>query len=324
MDRPRVLVTARSFGQFSPEPVNLLLERGCEVIRRPVSRPLSAAELRDLVPGMDALIVGNDEVDASVVEAARSLKVISRYGVGLDNIDLAAAAAAGIVVTNTPGTNDASVADLTMGLILALARHLPQIGAKVKAGGWGRLLGMELAGKVLGIAGLGRIGRGVARRASAFDLKILGWDQVRDEEWAARTGVTYVSWEELLEGSDLLTLHLPLTPSTRGLLGAAELARLKPGAYLINTARGELVEEQALYEALVSGRLAGAGLDVLATEPPGDSPLLQLENVLVTSHIGGYTGEAVQRMGLLAARNVLSVLAGERPQHAADQPLVVT
>ena len=308
--RFRVAVTARSFGEGCDEPYAILRAAGCEVYKSSLDRPLNSAELAAFIKDADALIAGNDQVDAAAINAAPRLKVISRYGVGLDNYDLAAATARGVVVTNTPGTNDNSVADLTFALLLALARGIPRANELVKGGRWRRVLGDEIWGKTLGIIGLGRIGRGVAQRANGFDMAVLGCDVVRDAKWAEANHVAFVDLDELLHRSDFVSVHVPRLPATAGLIGRRELGLMKPTAYVINTARGGIIDEEALFEALTTGRIAGAGLDVLEHEPDTGSPLTKLDNVIVTAHIGGYTRDAVRNMGVLAARNVVDVLTG--------------
>lgn len=307
----KVVVTARSFGEGSDEPFAILRGAGCEVVKSPSDRPLGSEELAELIGEADALVVGNDRVDAQAIGAAPRLKVISRYGVGVDNVDLAAASARGIVVTNTPGANDNSVADLAMALILACARQLPEAVRIVKGGQWKRAMGGEVWQKTLGVIGTGRIGKGVARRARGFDMSVLCYDVVRDDRWAEANQATYAGLEEVLSRADFVTLHVPLLPSTNGLISSHELALMKRSAYLINTSRGGIVDEEALYRALASGQLAGAALDVLEKEPGTDSPLCRLDNVLITAHIGGYTRDAVRNMGVLAARNVIDVLTGQ-------------
>ncbi len=318
MSSLKVVVTARSFGEGSDEPLAMLRRAGCEVIKSPWDRPLKSEELAELIGEADALIVGNDRVDAQAIGAAPRLKVISRYGVGVDNVDLGAASARGIVVTNTPGANDNSVADLAMALILACARRIPAAVGLVREGQWKRVMGAEIWQKTLGVIGTGRIGKGVVRRARGFDMRVICYDVIRDERWAEANQATYAALEELLPQADFVTLHVPLLPSTSHLIGSRELGLMKRSAYLVNTSRGGIVDEEALYQALISGRLAGAALDVLEKEPGTDSPLCQLDNVLVTAHIGGYTQDAVRNMGVRAAQNVIDVLSGEGSRFAVN------
>lgn len=309
----RVLVTALSFSKYDPAPRELLDSAGCHVSLNPFGRPLTEAEMAELVREFDALIVGVDPVTERVLTAGSRLKVVAKHGVGLDNVDLKAATARRVAVTNAPNTNSEAVADLTFGLMLAAARQIPSADRSTREGGWQRFVGPELYGKELGILGLGAIGKAVARRAVGFSMETLAYDVVRDEEFSTRYGVRYANLEEVLGEADFISVNLPLLSETRGILDARALALMKPSAYLVNTARGELIDERALYTALKDGRLAGAALDAYSTEPPGkDHPLLSLPNVVVTPHIGAYTFEANRRMGLTAAQNVLAVLAGKR------------
>ncbi len=305
-----VLVTARSFGKNDSQAVNILEQHGFTVTRGGGDRPLTSAELALLVVEADALIAGNDQVDAEVIEAGKKLKIISRYGVGVDNVDLDAATAKGIPVTNTPGTNEHSVADLVFGLMLAAARQIPNVVEHVRTGGWDRRLGTEVWRKTLGIIGFGKIGRGVAHRAVGFDMRVLVHDVCVDENAENEFGVTFVSREEVIRQADFLTLHTPCTPETRNMICAAQLEMMKPSAILINTARGGLIDEKALADAIRNKAIAGAALDVLEHEPPKERELLELDNVLITSHIGGYTTEAINAMSMLAAENVIQGIAG--------------
>ena len=315
----KILITTRSFRKLEGPHQQMLRDAGYEIINSPYDHPASAAELADLVRDVVAVIMGVDDCTAEVIDAAESLRVISRYGVGLDNVDLDAATAAGVVVTNTPGANTVAVAELTLALLLALARHVPQQHDRVRAGSWSPVGGVELAGETLGLIGLGRIGREVARRAAAFDMRILYHDPVPPTaEITDGLGAEARPVDTLLAESDFVSLHLPLTPETRNLIDREALARMKPGAFLVNTARGGLVDETALYEALTGGRLAGAAFDVLAQEPPADSPLLKLENVIVTPHTGSATRQTTLRMGRMASANALAVMRGERPEHVVN------
>lgn len=309
MPRYKVAVTARSFGEGSDDPITILQQADCEVIRNPLGRVLNSKELAEFIKDADALIAGNDQVDAAAINAGKKLRVISRYGVGLDNYDLEAAAARGIPVTITPGINDNSVADLAMGLLLACARGIPKADRLTKGGEWKRVPGVEIWRKTIGILGCGRIGRGVVRRARGFDMEVLCYDVNEDKEWAQSVGAGYTGFEKLLQKSDFVSIHIPLHPSTRQMIGRRELAMMKDSAYLINTARGEIINEKALYEALTTGKIAGAGLDVL-TQESANNPLAKLDNVVLTAHMGAYTCDAVRNMGVLAARNVVDILTG--------------
>ncbi|MEW6229600.1 MAG: phosphoglycerate dehydrogenase [Bacillota bacterium] len=314
----QVVVSARSFGRAGGEPMEILRRAGCKVTPSSMDRPLTSEELSAIVRGADALIVGNDAVDASVIGAAPRLRVISRYGAGVDNIDVPAATTRGIAVTNTPGANVAAVADLTVGLIIALARHIPDIVGTVRQGKWDRIMGFTLATKTVGVIGLGKIGRAVVERLVGFGVMMVACDVVRDDQFAERFGLRYVPLDDLLASSDFVTVHVPLTSQTRGLIGDRELSLMKSSAFIVNTSRGEVVDEDALYRALREKRIAGAALDVLREEPPVDNPLIALESVIVTSHIGGYTREAVNNMGIMAATNLVDVLEGRRAKYTVN------
>jgi D-3-phosphoglycerate dehydrogenase len=272
--------------------------------------------LIELLPGCDGYIAGVDEIDRRALEAAKGLKVVARYGVGVENVDLEAAQELGIVVTNTPAANAVSVAELTIGLILNLVRKITQSVTETRSGNWPRISGLSLKGKVVGIAGLGSIGKQVARRLSGFDCKIMAYDLFPDQTFTAENNVKIASFEELVSQADILTIHLPLTEDTAGLINGEVLTRMKPGAYIVNTSRGGLVDEGALLEGLVSGHLAGAALDVLSSEPPSPNhPLLQAPNIIITPHTGAHTDGATNAMGWGALKDCLAVLAGKQPKN---------
>lgn len=310
----KVLVTARSFRKMQGDHWRVLQDAACEVFTPEQDQPLKEAEMISLIGDMDAALVGNDAVTEQVIAAAPHLKVVSKHGVGVDNVDVAAATRAGVIVTNTPGANQVAVAEMTVTLIMALSRKIAYHDNVVKSGGWSRIIGTELAGKTIGIVGLGRIGKEVVLRLKGFQVKFLAYDVYQDDTFAAENGVRFVTLDELLSEADIVTLHAVLTSDTQGFIGERELELMKPSSLLVNTARGGLVDEQALYQALKNNRLAGAGLDVFAEEPPKDSPLLQLgDKVLLTPHLGAQTTETVLRMGQMAAENIVQVLRGERP-----------
>ncbi len=297
----RVLVTARSYGTADSEADELLVDAGCEVVR------VTPAALAAEIGTADAIIAGLEPYDSGLLDGAHRLKVISRYGVGYDAVDLAAATAREIVVTNTPGTNAESVADLAIALMMAAARNIPVMHASM-AGHQQRPAGVELWRKTVGVLGTGRIGQAVVRRCGGFDMEVLAHDAYPDEAFAAATGARYVDVDTVLQRSDFLTIHLPLNDQTRNLLGAAAFDAMKPDAIVVNTARGGIIDEAALFQALASGRIRGAALDVTAQEPANESPLLQLDNCILTPHAGAATVEASSRMSLMAARNVVDVL----------------
>jgi D-3-phosphoglycerate dehydrogenase len=287
---------------------------------------LPADELRRLIPDYEALIVRSEtRVDEATIAAGQRLRVIGRAGAGVDNIDLQAATRAGILIVNAPAGNTVAATEHTMALMLGLARHLPQASEAVRAGRWerSRYLGTELRDKTLGVIGLGNIGREVARRAQAFGMRVIASDPLVPEERAAQLQVRMVSLDRLLGESDFVSIHVPLTSQTRHLLDAARLRSAKPGLRLVNAARGGIVDERALYDALREGRLAGAALDVFEQEPPGESPLLSLPQVIATPHLGASTEEAQLGVALEIADQVLAVLDGSFPQFALNAPVVL-
>lgn len=307
-----------------------LLEKSAEVVRpRDYSREAFLEALRDV----DGIIARKIYIGGEDMDHAPRLKVIARHGVGVDSVDLPEATRRGIVVTNTPGQNRESVAELALAFMLALARRIPQAQAAISAlpkgdvGQFSALLqryqltGIDLEGKPLGIIGTGRIGSTVARKCvAAFDMKVKGYDPYVSGEVMNSFGVKKVErLDDLLPSVDFLTIHCPLTGETKGMVGRKEMALMKKGAYIINTARGGIVDEQALYEALCSGHIAGAGLDVWEVEPPDPaSPLLHHPNLLATPHYAGTTEESLYRVGLTAVEEALTVLQGQQPRYPVN------
>jgi D-3-phosphoglycerate dehydrogenase len=259
------------------------------------------------------LVRSATKVDAEAIAAAPHLKVIARAGVGLDNVDIKAATAAGVMVVNAPTSNIISAAELTIGHILSLSRYIPQAHSALAQGQWKRsaFTGTEIYEKTIGIIGLGRIGALIAARMQAFDTKIIAFDPYVTSARAQQLGVHLVTLEELLEQSDFITIHMPKTPETTGMIGTEQLALMKSTAYIVNVARGGLIDEDALYHALVNNVIAGAGLDVFVNEPPTDSPLLGLPNIVVTPHLGASTDEAQEKAGVSVAKSVRLALGGE-------------
>lgn len=314
-----VLISARAFRDTPGEHWAILERAGCQVKISPSQVRLEEAALAELMADCDGAIVGTEPITAKVIAGAPRLRVLSRFGVGVDSIDLEAATAAGVVVTTTVGANATAVAEMVIGFVLSLARGIPRYDARTKRGDWRREVGVEIAGKTLGIVGLGHIGTEVALRARALGMRVIYADPVRPSlEKEAALGVTHLALPDLLGESDFVSLHAPLTPETVRMIGARELALMRPSAYLINTARGELVDEAALAQALMQGRLAGAALDVRAAEPSQAGDLLCLDSVILTPHAGSQTREAICRMSLIAAENVVRVLQGARPEGVAN------
>jgi phosphoglycerate dehydrogenase-like enzyme len=318
MAKPRVLVTSTLI-KPQDEADRLLQDAGIETAFHPPRGTHSEEELIALLQGAEGAIAGQDRFTARVLEAAGSLKVISRTGVGYDAIDLPAATARGVAVCTTPGTNKMAVAEYAFALMLACSRRLPENLSEVQAGVWRRHEGQDLFGSTLGILGLGSIGREVALRARAFGMRVLAYDLVRDEPFAAEHQVEYAPLEQLLRESDFVTLHLFLDERSRHLINAERLALMKPTAYLINTARGGIVDAEALARALREKRIAGAALDVFETEPlPADSPLRGLENVYLSAHVAAITRQTNHATALMAAENAIRVLRGERPTYVVN------
>jgi D-3-phosphoglycerate dehydrogenase len=320
----KIFVASRSFGKVVDDGLKLL-EKAGDIIRNPQARALSSDELRESLRDVDATLLGNDVCDANVLKAATKLKVISRHGMGVDSIDLKAATENGIVVANTPRVNTTAVAEHTIALMLAILRRIPDANLSLKSKKWEALkfVGEELAGKTLGIIGLGAIGKEVAKRAKAFGTEILYADKIRDTDLERQLGISLVPLDSLLRESDIISIHLPLTPETRGLIDRKEIASVKSGAYLINTARAGIVNSDALADGLRSGRLAGAALDVFDTEPPDfASELFNLEKIIMTPHIGAYTVEAIRKMDYIAAQNITRVLQGMIPEYAVNREVL--
>lgn len=312
----RILVTPTSFGKNQPELRTQLEAQVREVVYNTTGRPLTSEELVVMIPGIDGYIAGLDTIDRRVMDAADQLKVIARYGVGVDSVDLEAAREKKIVITNTPGANSGSVAELTVGLMLGLARNIVSTALTTRSGGWPRLAGLSLEGKTVGLIGLGSVGSQVARRLAGFDCQILAYDPLVPETRAAALGVQMLPMEEVIAQADFLALHCPLNDETRGLVNAELINKMKTGAFLINTARGELIDEVALLRALQNGKLKGAALDVFANQPPAtDNPLLALPQVIATPHMGAHTDGATNAMGWRALEDCLAVLRGERPTY---------
>ncbi len=308
-----VLVTPRSFGLDDRTLRDELESAVREVRYNERGRPLHVDELCAEIGDVDGLIAGLDEINAAVFDVATRLRVVARYGVGTSNVDLAAAARHGVTVTNTPGANTEAVAEMTIALFFALARTIPHLDRAIHAGAWPPVQGMELAGKTVGIVGLGRIGHAVARRAIALGCRVVAHDPYLAAGSAG--GISLLSLVDVAAASHILTLHLPLTRETDGLINRELLARMREGAYLVNTARGELIVEDDLLWALKAGRLRGVALDTLRQEPPPPGhPFLSRDDVILTGHSGAHTVEAAAAMGRAALDDLLAVLAGRPPR----------
>jgi len=304
-----------------------IAEEGLEILRNyaqvDIKPKLKTEELKAIIGNYDALIVRSQtQVPAEIIEAGRGLKVIGRAGAGVDNIDVAAATKKGIVVVNTPTANTVSAAEHTIALMLALSRNIPKANSQLKSGRWQKreLVGIELRNKTLGIIGLGNVGSEVAKRAQAFEMCVIAHDPFVSTNYAHKLKVDLVPLDQLLERSDFITLHVPLTASTKNLISAEALAKMKPTARIINCARGGLVDEETLVKAIEDGKIAGAAFDVFSTEPVTDSSRFKSDKIVVTPHLGASTIEAQANVAKDIAEQILTVLRGEHPRYAVNTP----
>jgi D-3-phosphoglycerate dehydrogenase len=327
----RILLTTTSYQDTPGRHHQLLADSGYEVVR--ARGPLSEAQLLQLIaapgpttapasgPGFDGLLHGDDAITRKVLQAALPrLKVLSKYGIGLDSVDVQAATELKIPVLFTPGVNHAAVAEHTFGLMLMLAKHLVAHANSVKQGQWKRITGIELAGKTLGILGLGRIGKEVAKRARAFDMPVIAYTRHWDEAFAAQHDIVRAAdAQQVLRQADVVSLHMSLTDENRHFINAERIALMKDKAMLINSARGGLVDELAVAQACKSGKLLGYAADVLESEPiRPPHPFQQIDNIVVTPHVGSRTFESVERQAVMATENLLRVLRGETPLAQAN------
>lgn len=314
----KVLITARGAQAAGEQAQQLLQDAGCEIIFPPKLGPLLGDELTAALSGVDAVLASLDGYSAAVLSsaAARQLKIIARWGVGYDSVDVVAATRNGIVVTYTPGLLDDAVADYTFALLLALARRVHEAHVTMRRGEWKNAWGDDIAGKTLGIIGLGRIGKAVAHRAAGFNMRVLAHTAHPN---ATGQNVEFVSLEKLLAGSDFVSLHAALTPATRGIIGESQLRQMKRTAYFINTGRGALLDEAALVRALREKWIAGAALDVFTAEPlPADSPLRAAPNLLLSPHQSSYARGTGERVSLSAAQAIVDLMNGKKPQNVLN------
>jgi phosphoglycerate dehydrogenase-like enzyme len=310
---PTVLIASPYFVTRDPTPREKLDAAGWTVRELPDAMHADEDRLIALLQGVDATVAGGEPYTCRVLSAATSLKHVARWGVGFDRVDLDAASAEGVLVTTTQGGNDWGVADHAIALMLGLGHLLVSSHLTLTQHGWGRAIGDDLWRQNVGIVGLGRIGRGVAQRVHGFEAEILAYEPYPDLAFCDRYGVRLVSADELFRESDYVTLHLPLSPETSHFVNRERLALMKPTAFLVNTARGGLIDEEALYEALTTGQIAGAGLDVREQEPPGDRRFDALPNVILSPHTAGITHQTVSAMSHMAVDSILSAWRGELP-----------
>jgi D-3-phosphoglycerate dehydrogenase len=320
VDRFTVLVEARPFSVFDSVPMEKLKASGIRVIDLRGSGTKDNIFIKALKQA-DALLCGNDlQVNDDLFNRAPKVKAIAKLGVGLDTVDIEAASRHGVVVFYTPGANNQAVADHTFALILSLARKIRCCDQSLREKRWEhtKIIGVEIWHKTIGIIGLGAIGRCVALRAKGFQMKIVACDPYWPAEFAAEQGIEQLPLDELLKVSDIVTIHAPLTPENKELINARTLGLMKPAAFLINAARGGIVNEADLHQALESGRIAGAGLDVFEQEPPFDSPLLELENVVLTPHTAAFTHEAMNNMSMGVVDQLIDYYRGKKPVHLVN------
>lgn len=314
MSKPLVVVSVAL-----PEDLRAQVAAACDIIDVPVGQSIAAAlDAQQAQQVRGILCTVRSRIDEPLLAALPALRVASNFAVGFDNVDVAAATARDVLICNTPKVLDGAVADLTLGLVLCLARNLVAGDAFVRSGAWTKgafPLACDIRGKTLGLLGMGRIGRVVARSAQAFDMNVIYHNRSRDQQAESAGLAQYRSRDDLFAQSDFLSIHIPLSAETRHSIGEREFGLMKPSAYVINTARGAVIDEQALIAALQAGRIAGAGLDVMETEPlPASSPLCSMPNVVLQAHIGSATVETRRAMIELAARNLLDALSGNQPQ----------
>ena len=306
----KILITSRSFGKMSDEPFRILRESGIEWVQQ--GTDFQQERFEEMIPEFDGLIIGAHPFPPEVMARCEKLQIICKHGAGLDNISLETAAHLGITVCNAPGTNSNAVADLTFGMMLDLARKITLASNQVHQGEWKTAIGVDVYRKTLGLLGFGAIAKCVANRAHGFGMKVLTYDPFIKEipdEYA--TFVTLCDRDTVIQNADFLSLHLPLTSDTLNMISAKELASMKKGSFLINAARGGIVNEADLYEAVKSGHLGGTAMDVSVQEPMDpDNPLRTLENVIITPHIGMYSLEAINAVSLICAENIAAQLAG--------------
>jgi phosphoglycerate dehydrogenase-like enzyme len=308
----KILITPRSLTGGGHPALKRLQAAGYELVFSTPGKQPAEVELQRLLPDCVGYLCGVEKVNERTLFAARKLRVISRNGVGVDNIDLAAAGKLGIVVHKAVGANARGVAELALAHILALARWVPFGDMTIKSGGWERRKGMELFGKTLGLVGCGHVGRLVAKLALGFEMNVLGYDVLADKAFAPSPAFRYATLDEVLAGADVISLHCPAPPDGKPLINATTMARMKNGVLLVNTARADLVDGTALAAALQSGQVAGVAMDVFMTEPPAADPPLSSDRVIATPHIGGFTDESVDRAVQVAVDNLLAELKPER------------
>jgi D-3-phosphoglycerate dehydrogenase len=315
----KVLITATSFSEITKEPEQRLINAGYEVAHNPYGRPMTAQELAPLLKGVDGVAAGVDDFSAPAFAQADRLKVVARHGAGIDQVDIAECTRRGIVVANLPGANAEAVADMTLALMLAVARRIPEGDRNTKAGQWVNTYGVDLFHATVGLLGLGRIGKGVARRCRGFDADVLAYDPYFDEDFARNYRIERAdSLEQVMREADFVSIHMPSNEQTRKSINAEKIALMKSTAILVNTARGAIVDEDALADALEQGRIFGAGLDVYATEPPTNTRLIASPRSVTMPHVSSNTPGALLAMGNGVADAIMAVFNGRRPEYVVN------
>jgi len=304
----KVLVTPRSFGKTDPEAYRILEKAGFEIVRNPTGGIMNEEQLKTILADCDGVIIGVDPLSHEVLTAATNLKAIAKYGVGVDNIDLDYCRKRDIKVSRTVGANSNAVADFAFALMLSVARRVVTIDRRCRQGDWEKLTSTDVNGKTIGILGMGAIGKGVALRARGFDMKVLGYDVYWDDQFAEKNGIVHASLEQIYQEADFISLHLPLLPETQNMIGKEQIDAMKSNVILINTARGGLIDENALYDALRTQRIYGAGIDAFSQEPLDDPKWYELENLVIGSHAAASTFGATEQMGRMAAQNLVDAL----------------
>ena len=305
----KVLITPRSFASYTKEPIELLEKAGVEIIKNPSKGILTKEQMMELVKDVEGIIVGVDPLSEDVLKKANKLCTIAKYGVGIDNIDMDYCKDNNIEVTITKNANSDAVADYAFTLMLSVARRLVEIDCACRKGDWSKRNSIDVYGKKLGILGLGNIGKGVAQRSKGFEMQVYAYDIYKDEEYIKNNNIIFTSVEQIFKECDFISVHLPMLESTKHLIDKKMLDNAKKNLVIVNTARGGIIDEQALYQALKEGRIYGAGIDVFEKEPPSESPLLGLDNVIVGAHSAASTVGAVDNMSCMAVKNLLKSFA---------------
>ena len=312
----KVLVTATNYSKYCQAGKKILENAGCEIIENPHGRPYTFDELKEIVADIDGVVVGVDDWNEDVFKLAPKLKGMARFGVGVDNIDLNAAKEHGIIVCNSPGINSSAVAEQAVALLLSLIRNIPEMNSAVRKGEWPRPMFHELKSRTIGFLGFGAIARNVAQRLAGFGPEMIAYDKYPNQEAADKLGVRLVSQEEVLKESDIISIHLPATDETKHLINKETIQQMKDGVYIVNTARGSIVNEADMAGALESGKAAGFGTDVFEHEPIDLSgPLFKYDNYIATPHVSAETFENCETTSVVTARALLAVFEGREPEN---------